>query len=507
MPRPMEKDPEVVDLNLRAKAELERRRRERFKISSALSVPDWIEQNFYLYDTGELMTLFPCQREALNEALKRDSETGLYLYSTVIWSWPKKSGKTTVVAAVVDYVAEHTLNGQIQIIANDLKQADNRVGYYLRESIKIAQRKGKRKDITIVESRNKIKYPSGSIVDILPIDPGGEAGGNQAIVVCSELHGWKSKAHETMWSETTLSPTKFGQSQRWVDTYAGESDTSIVLKKLYDEVVISEDSHLRLPSQTGVKLYANPASRMFAVWETQGLFPWHTPAYYREQIGSMTEDEFRRMHKNEWIASSTPFVPIEWWNACRVDRLPALGLYPEVVVALDAAVSGDCFGITAGSRRGRKIELRFARKWSPPKGGVIQYGNTENPEDPNYPEGVVRWLAREFNVVCFTYDPSQLHYMCERLRQENVGYFKPFDQGRARNEADKQLYDLIRDRDIEHTGEPEVAEHIANADKKMEQDQRLRIVKRSDPLKIDLCVCLSMMAYEALKILPDTDSE
>src|SRR3990167_4263768 len=110
-----------------------------------LTLPDpiqWIEENFYLYDTAEPLTLQDCQVRPLRLAFERDA-SGRYRYTTVLWSWPKKCAKSTVIAAVVDYIAEHTPRASIKLVANDLKQADSRVGMYLRENIKIAQRMGK----------------------------------------------------------------------------------------------------------------------------------------------------------------------------------------------------------------------------------------------------------------------------------------------------------------------------------------------------------------------------
>lgn len=164
---------------------------------------DWIQENFYLYDTGNLMSLYECQRRPLELALERDSDGNLK-YNTVLWSWPKKSAKSSVIAAMADYTASHKTNGSVKLVANDLKQADSRVGMYLRENIKLGVKAGKRSGIDITPSGYKIRYPNGALIESVPIDPSGEAGGNDDMIVYSELWGWKSKAHQRMWSEMTL---------------------------------------------------------------------------------------------------------------------------------------------------------------------------------------------------------------------------------------------------------------------------------------------------------------
>src|SRR5574338_524011 len=274
---------------------------------------DWIEANFYLYDTGQRMTLFPCQRAPLERALARD-ERGLFVYNTILWSWPKKSAKSCVIAAVADYIAEHTPNASIKLVANDLRQADSRVGFYIRESIRLGQKQGKRQGIKVTPSGYRIDYPSGARIEMVPIDPSGEAGGNDDLIIYSELWGWKSKAHQRMWSEMTLSPNKFGNSQRWVDTYAGFEGESPILEHLYDVGVRQGE---RLWPEWEV--YENPAAKLLAVWVTKPLFPWQTADYYTEQARTLTPNEFRRMHQNQWVSSQEAFIPIEWLDAGKGD--------------------------------------------------------------------------------------------------------------------------------------------------------------------------------------------
>jgi phage terminase large subunit-like protein len=67
--------------------------------------------------------------------------------------------------------------------------------------------------------------------------------------------------------------------------------------------------------------------------------------------------------------------------------------------------------------------------------------------------------------------------------------------------ADSQLRDLIRDRRLWHRGEPDLIEHLQNANAEIDaQESKMRLVKRTDSLKIDLAVCLSMDCYELLRL-------
>jgi phage terminase large subunit-like protein len=74
----------------------------------------------------------------------------------------------------------------------------------------------------------------------------------------------------------------------------------------------------------------------------------------------------------------------------------------------------------------------------------------------------------------------------------------PFPQGQARLESDKGLYYLITTRRLAHDGQQAaLTEHLANANRKLDADGRMRIIKRAYRLKIDLAVALGMAAQRA----------
>lgn len=455
----------------------------------------WIQENFYLYDRQELMTLFDCQVRPLHLAMERDAR-GRYRYNTVLWSWPKKSAKSTVIAAMVDYIAWTRPRSSIKLVANDLKQADSRVGYYLRESLRYGPRADR---VKIKPSGYMIEYDNGSTVNMVPIDPAGEAGGNDDLIVYSELWGWKSKAHQRMWSEMTLSPNKFGNSQRWIDTYAGFVGESPILEQLYETGVkqgrrVFDD----------LEVYVNDAAKLLVVWVTKHLLPWQNDEagreYYAQEAANLLPNEYRRMHRNEWVSSQDVFVPLEWWDACKGDY-PDPDQYEPWVLAMDAGVSGDTFALVAVARhpqRQNETVVRYARKWMPPAGGKIDFQGT--PENPG-PELEVRRLVQNRNVIEVAYDPYQLEDMANRLRKEGLGWFRAFSQAGDRLIADSQLRTMIQERRLAHRGEPELREHIGNANAETDKEERkIRIVKRSEKQKIDLAVALSMANHECMRL-------
>jgi phage terminase large subunit-like protein len=440
---------------------------------------DWIEKEFHIPELKGPIQLAPYQKRCLREALSKGDD-GLFKYSVIVWSDIKKSAKSTITAAVALWMAINKSWGEIMCVANDLKQADSRVAYYFRRAIELHPEMSK-----VAKVRNyRVTFENGTKFEAVPIDPSGEAGGNADMVIFSELWGSHSKAQQRMWTEMTLPPLKFGKSFRWIETYAGYSGESPTLESLYAKGK-TEGRQL----WDDLPVYVNDAARLFMLWNTEPRLSWQTPEYYASEAATLTPGEFNRVHRNQWGSSLNKFVPDAWWNAC-TEPSPGRDEYEMVVVALDAAVSGDCFGVVAVARDPRNTEnlvVRYAKKWEP-QGQKLDYGPIEEE---------IRRISEAFSVGQFCYDPYQLHSMCTRLAGDGVGWFDEFKQGQARLVADMQLFDLIRDRRISHNGDPDLTEHIQNANAKME-GEKLRLVKRSPNHKIDLAVCLSMACSRAL---------
>lgn len=446
-----------------------------------------IQRDFYIPELRGPLVLAPYQQAVLREAYRRD-EQGAFIYSIVVWSDIKKSIKSTIAAAVALDRAALTAWGSIKIVANDLKQADSRVAFYARRAIELNPALSS--IVKVKPSGYTITYPHRTVIEAIPVDPKGEAGGNDELVVFSELWAANQTAAQRMWVEMTLSPTKYGQSQRWVETYAGFSGESPLLEQLY-ETGVKEGRQLDLGID-GLEVFSNDKARMLCLWNTQPRLSWQDDNYYAQEAAVLTPSEFRRVHRNEWATSENIFVPGEWWDNCKGD-MPDFGPATPVIIGMDAGVSSDCFALVGVSKRDGIIYTRFARIWKPPKGGKLDFDDIE---------AVIRdELCKTWNVVQIPYDNHQLHQMATRLQRDGVAWMYEFGQTGPRLIADKQLYDLIRDRRIVHHGDPILTEHVKNANAKSEGDiDKLRIVKRAEHLKIDGCVALSMAAAEALRL-------
>lgn len=439
----------------------------------------------------------------MREALTPD-ENGLFKYSIIVWSDIKKSGKSTIAAAVNMARSWHTEWGEFYVVANDLKQADSRVAHYLRRGVELNP--NIRKKVHIRGYR--MNMPSGSYIEAIPIDPSGEAGGNADQITWSELWGANEDAKSRMWTEQTIPPGKYRKAFRWIESYAGFMGQSQLLYSLYDLGV--NQGELLWPdrlypvtggSPTPLEVYVNKSAGMLCLWNTQPRCPWQTPEYYAEEEKIMMPNEFLRVHRNQWVSPTESFVPIEWFDACKrtEDEWPKYDMKRQpMVIALDAGISDDNFGLVMGCRHPdiqTDVLTEYVQKWQPKGKKLDFYGTEEHPG----PERVLERLIRDYNVVQVTYDPYQLHDLAMRWKKKGLVWFKEFSQGSDRLIADGQLRSLIRNRGLWHRGEKDLREHILNADAKIDtEDVKLRIVKRDESMKVDLAVTASMMAHNVL---------
>lgn len=440
----------------------------------------WIQEYFRIPETDDKRLHFdPYQEACLKEALRRD-ESGKFVYSVVLWSDIKKSIKSTIAASVILWRAYHTSWGQFLIVANDLKQADSRVGYYFRRAIELNPTL--RNECKVRNYR--VEMPNKAFIEAIPIDPTGEAGGNADMVAFSELWGAHQTAQKRMWTETTLPPLKFGYSQRWIETYAGFTGESELLEQLYDTGVKHGHQLELTDAPEKLEVFANDTARLFCLWNTQPRLPWQLPEYYAQEEAILTPEEFARVHRNQWARGQEAFVPPEWWDACGKEPFDDIRPDEPVILSADAGVVSDCFAVVLVTRRGEKVQVHYARKWQP-DGKLLDFRPIE---------AEIRRLINTYNVIEVTYDEYQLVDMMGRIRAEEAVKVRKFPQDAPRAVADKRLYDLIRERRIQHRNEPDLREHVLAANRKPADENKLRLIKRSPNDKIDLTVAVSMGA-------------
>jgi len=225
---------------------------------------------------------------------------------------------------------------------------------------------------------------------------------------------------------------------------------------------------------------------------------WIRPEQLAQVEASVPPPVFERFYKNRWTEETGTFVSMEMWDACCDPALPSLvDDRSWVVMGVDAAVTGDCFGVVAVTRDPNRpadaIAVRDVRVWTPPVGGSIDFTG---------PWSYLMDFTRAHRVIQIAYDPYQLHDFMTRFQRERGVWCREFGQQAERSAGDSGLFQLIRGRRLRHNGDPILREHIGNCGFKVaaNEDTKARLVKRGAG-KIDLAVSLSMGSAECLRLI------
>lgn len=511
---------------------------------------EWLHSNFWIPELYGPIRLYPYQQAVLREAYRTDDK-GNFVYKYVVWSDIKKSGKSTIAAAVALHRSQFLKWGAIKIVANDLSQARGRVAYYFDRALQLSPffMKG---DNYRTRGNTWLFNETNTSVEALPIDPTGEAGGGDDLIIWSELWGASSKAQQLMWVEMAPSPLKTN-SQVWVETYAGHIGEAPILEELYERGQAGQRLDLSTDDVDLSWLDVFKNKDMLVMWNTErGHLPWQTKEYYESEATRIIPSEFDRIHGNLWTSSTSQFVAAEWWDSCQGEMIEFRKRKP-MILGVDAGISSDNFAVVGLSRQDGLDYIRYSRAWEAEPGESIDFIGTVN--DPGPEREIVR-LCYKYRVIEVRYDPYQLHDMMTRLLrgvaidkdghlidpgnphyllsvngrmvylmqaelvEHNGQYYSPedqslseplepvpshrilkiktveFKQGAQRLIADKQLQDKIKNGTIVHDGDSLLGEHIKNANAKAGNTSGLRLIKKSANKKIDLAVALSEAAFD-----------
>lgn len=555
---------------LRTKRVLRQRQQEATKPRQLII--SWAESNFYVPDTGNLIIFAPHQRAILKAAFTRD-ETGHFPYRLIVLSSVKKSGKTAMAAVVTRWLAEEqTRFGELSTTGNDQRQARERVYEQVATSIRLTPgyrhrgTEGVLRDRWVLQANKLLCLTTGSKIEALSVDARGEAGANPDLTVWTELWGAEDPASVKFFYEMTPPPTK-RDSIRLIETYAGFDGESLLLKEHYDlgkagrqitaaELAVMSDEPIGAFEEATqpydlVPVWINESAGMFMYWDSGPIarrMPWQRGdigrRYYIEEEKKLPPAQFHRLHLNEWVGGESEFLPIHLWDACKEDenKLPSLlpGDKTPVVIGVDAATTGDCFGIVLVTRHPERHDdpaIRQVKKWDPKeRGGKIDYDEPEaflrtllhggclrgHPQYPPFRKSPSECdhsmraygcedccetcrnkdLAAPYNVIEIAYDPYQLESMMGRMYKEGINA-QPFNQMKDRNIADSMFYDVIIQRRLAHNGNAALREHVLNCAAKIskDEDSKLRLIKKGPLSKIDLAVASSMACKRNLYLL------
>jgi len=476
---------------------------------------DWIDNaGFWVSETWDIekkewvgagwLKLFPEQRAIFEYCLTPDAE-GKFPYTTLLFSTTKKSGKSTLAAAVAQWCAEELPPAsEIFVCANTQEQGEGRVGkdlkYHIDHSGRVyLNKEGEEEDAKVTQWG--IKYPNGTLIGILAQNYRSAAGSRHALVVWDELWGRETEADRKMWDELTPIPT-VPVSLQFIATYAGYENDSKLLWDLYLQGV-GKDEHKDgqgepIPELEGLPCWKN--GKLFTFWDHENRMPWQTQEYLDDELARNRPSAYLRFHENQWVTSHEIFIPIEWWDlAAKAYEKDAIlwndhpyRQYP-VFIGIDAAVKKDStavVGVCYDAAEGVVVEI-FRKIWQPTTGEIFSLQDTVGE--------FVKSVYNDFNVQKVVYDPTHMHETMSSLVKEGIPMEQYVQSPGNMIAASQAFYDLLQKGAYKTFPGEDARRHIQMA-VAQETGRGFRIVKDKQKRKhpIDYAIAAAMACKASL---------
>jgi phage terminase large subunit-like protein len=452
----------------------------------------FIDDLVRLNERGQPFRLFDHQREILRAAFAFDAD-GRLSWDTFVYSTTKKSGKTTLNAALLIWWAfTQEAPNEVFILANDQEQAQARV---FSSAARIIQRNPALAESATVETR-RIVLSNGTTIIALASEFRGAAGSNHGLTSWDELWAYSSEASRRLWDELTGVPTR-RNSIRIVTTYAGWEGESELLFELY-KLGVGPEEHPQgeaEPIHATLPLYFNPEARLLVYWDHEARMPWQTARYLEAQRRSLRPGTYLRLHENRWTAAEGSFIEPEAWAACVEEAWAPADPDPELQIwaAFDLSVKHDSTALVAVTvdPETNQVVLVWHRIWQPSPEQPIDLENTV--------ERATRELHAHFRVRAVYADPYQAHRSLTTLRRAGIPVQEYPQTVPNLTRMAQVLDDLLRSRQLVLYPADDLRAHALNA-AAMETAQGYRIVKRAGSRRIDGLVALAMAATAAADV-------
>lgn len=482
--------------------------------AGATNAVDFVENFFWCEDyTGKVapVKLIPHQKRILTDITTKD-ENGKLPYTTIVYSAPKKSGKTAFAGLFTFWFGyNETPFNEIYVLANDKEQAQGRIFLSVWKSLYANPMTRHLVDGPLPKrGTDTIILPNGTLVKALPNDYGSAAGSNHGLTVWSELWAYTSENSRRLWDELTPVPTRWN-SVRLVETYAGFTGESEILEELYRKFVRTEKDEEREEFRLydegfeyegeyydwSLPVYADPESRTYVYWDEFPRMPWQTEEYYASERKQLRRSAFERLHGNKWQKSASAFISEEDWEKCvrpMTDPIWEKAFALEEVGGADASTKKDKTGLVAASYdpESRLFFVRWHDIW---ESEYIDEIEAEAVDLEKLEERII-----DSKLTHLYYDPFQLHLLALRVARQSKIEVHEFTQNAMRIKSDALLYTAIVQGRLVVYPSDDLKKHVVKAAAKELDEGRMRITKGKNKSKIDLAVCLSMALWGAQEV-------
>ena len=440
-------------------------------------------------EDGQPLHLEPHQRKILAEAFRTDQDER-FVYKTVVYSAPKKSGKTAINALVSVWWGFCVQPpDEIIIAANDLDQSVSRVFESCKGFIKRSPILREKADV----QKLLIQLDNDTVLKAIPSDYAGEAGANQGLVSFDELWGFMSERSRRLYEEVSPVPTR-KNSVRFISTYAGWENESVLLQDLYDKI-FDKAGNVKpgVKRPLGEDFPVCTVGDLFVYWDHEARMPWQTSQYYESQRADLRTNTYLRLHENRWVSNESSLFDMSEWDAC-VDPehrppLPNKGI--KLFVGCDASTKKDRSAVVSVYRSGNLLHLGPFRTWQPSKDKPMDLEATM--------EAYILELRRGYQVAEVRSDPWQFHRSAITLRRAGVKMVEFPQSVPNLTDIGQAVYDAVKHRSLKLYADTELRREASFSVAK-ETSRGIQIVKLRRGHKIDAIVALATAVCAASSV-------
>jgi len=402
-------------------------------------------------------------------------------FRLLVWSEPKKSGKSLLCALLTLWWALTRPGVEILLVANDLEQVQGRVYQAIRGLLKHNPHLDP--DAKVLEK--EIRLSNGSTIIAMAADWKGISGANHALAVIDEVAGVTEERAIRLIEELTPPPS---EPDAWMlmAGVAGWTGESQHWEAIYKRALTGDVLDADLP------LYKS--GEMVMLWSHVPRMPTQTQKYLDEQRSSLRPNTYARLWENQWVAIESAFITAPLWDGCVDPEHVPMARDKRIVihVGIDIGIKHDTSAVVAVTRQGEQVYLCRHAIWTP---------SAEQPLDLEATvEQFIYELAHDFTIGGILADPYQFHRSLKSIERNGLNVREYAQTPPNLTKMGQSLLDILKARALVLYRDDTLRQQGLNTTM-IESIRGFRIAKEKASRKIDGIIAL------ALAVLGATEGE
>lgn len=418
--------------------------------------------------TRELLgfTLADFQREFSDEFSRLHGD-GRRVYRLALLLVPRGAGKTMLSSAIALFELLRRTDDPSVLLAASTKDQGDLAFQYIKRWVRA---NADLQAAVTVTKHDLVVKDTGGRLRVLSSLGDAAYGETPSVVVCDELHVWRTDSHRTLWEALVSGLGKRPDSLLIGITTVPDSSESLLSGLLEHELakamleqrhdclrVVRDEDGAVLTWLIGAPDECDLDDE--DVWLACNPQPWKTKHELRFERGMLSDSAFSRLILNRpMVDSADALVDRAGWDACKDDVELEEGA--EIVVGLEGHYKQETVAVAwcARGEDGRAVC----------RGTLV--------DDHDQLAHALEDLAGRFSVQRVAFDPGPL-----RFAQIGAGFeIEHVAAGStAAREANRSLYAAIMGGRIAHNGDSVLAEHVCGVRGTWDAHGRLEVYRRA----------------------------